>query len=345
MRRDRLTFAMMIGIPLLQLTLFGFAINNDPKHLPTAVLLADQSTFARSLIAGMQETDYFHVLYHIVPGLMGVVLTMTMVLMTGLAMTRERETMENLLAMPVRPLEVMLGKIVPYVFVGYLQAGLILVAARLVFDVPMLGDLAFLALSMLCLHHADRTNLTKQCDTLRPSPTSLSLRSVGVIIFESSNSKVLDLFPSCPEGPDGTSRFDQVGLYDLGCVRIDEHTGYQVDAIPRAALETRGGYARSLGDAPAGRGLGETRRRAPLWRDAETALRAPAGGAAQAALPRRRSAEPSREPRRFRLRHSRDRGLRALDPGAPARGASRRPRSLGARRLCVRFRGGRPPSA
>ena len=59
MRRDRLTFAMMIGIPLLQLTLFGFAINNDPRRLPTAVLLADQSTFARSLIAGMQETDYF----------------------------------------------------------------------------------------------------------------------------------------------------------------------------------------------------------------------------------------------------------------------------------------------
>ena len=259
MRRDRLTFAMMIGIPLLQLTLFGFAINNDPKHLPTAVLLADQSTFARSLIAGMQETDYFHVLYHpkredearallrrgdvqfvlavpegfsrklvrgdfpavlleidatdpaaasnaiaavntlilevlnrdlqgtlqhlqgrpppfelrihrhfnpegltrynIVPGLMGVVLTMTMVLMTGLAMTRERErgTMENLLAMPVRPLEVMLGKIVPYVFVGYLQAGLILVAARLVFGVPMLGDLTFLALSMLVFIAANLT--------------------------------------------------------------------------------------------------------------------------------------------------------------------------------------------
>ncbi|MGH8480037.1 MAG: ABC transporter permease [Gammaproteobacteria bacterium] len=259
MRRDRLTFAMMIGMPLIQLTLFGFAINNDPRRLPTAVLLADHSAFARSLIAGMQQTAYFHVLYHpkredearallrrgdvqfvlaipagfsrqlvrgdfpavlleidatdpaaasnavaavntlildvlnrdlqgtlqhlqgrrppfelrihrhfnpegltrynIVPGLMGVVLTMTMVLMTGLAMTRERErgTMENLLAMPVRPLEVMLGKIVPYVFVGYLQAGLILVAARLVFDVPMLGDLTFLALSVLVFIAANLT--------------------------------------------------------------------------------------------------------------------------------------------------------------------------------------------
>ena len=259
MRRDRLTFAMMIGMPILQLTLFGFAINNDPRQLPTAVLLADQSTFARSLVAGMQETDYFHVVYHpkredearallrrgdvqfvlavpagfsrklvrgdfpavlleidatdpaaasnavaavntlildvlnrdlkgplqhlqgrpppfelrihrhfnpegltrynIVPGLMGVVLTMIMVLMTGLAMTRERErgTMENLLAMPVRPLEVMLGKIVPYVFVGYLQAGLILVAARLVFGVPMLGDLTSLALGMLVFIAANLT--------------------------------------------------------------------------------------------------------------------------------------------------------------------------------------------
>lgn len=64
MRRDHLTFAMMIGIPIIQLTLFGFAINNDPRHLPIAVLLADHSAFARSLIAGMQETDYFHVLYY-----------------------------------------------------------------------------------------------------------------------------------------------------------------------------------------------------------------------------------------------------------------------------------------
>ncbi len=259
MRRDRLTFAMMIGMPLIQLTLFGFAINNDPKHLPTAVRLADQSPFSRSLIAGMRHSDYFRVLYYperedeakallrrgdvqfvlgipedfsrklvrgdipavlleidatdpaaasnavsaintlvrtvlnrdlqgalrhlqerpppfelrihrhynpegitrynIVPGLMGVVLTMTMVLMTGLAMTRERErgTMENLLAMPVRPLEVMLGKIVPYVFVGYLQAGIILLAARLVFGVPMLGNLSSLGLCMLVFIAANLT--------------------------------------------------------------------------------------------------------------------------------------------------------------------------------------------
>lgn len=97
--------------------------------------------------------------YNIVPGLMGVVLTMTMVLMTGLAMTRERErgTMESLLAMPVRPLEGMLGKIVPYVFVGYLQAGLILIAARLIFGVPMLGDLMSPALGMLVFIAANLT--------------------------------------------------------------------------------------------------------------------------------------------------------------------------------------------
>jgi ABC-2 type transport system permease protein len=84
--------------------------------------------------------------YNIVPGLMGVVLTMTMIVITGLAITRERErgTMENLLSMPTRPLEVMIGKIIPYVFVGYIQAGLILVTARLLFGVPMVGNLALL---------------------------------------------------------------------------------------------------------------------------------------------------------------------------------------------------------
>ena len=85
--------------------------------------------------------------YNIVPGLIGVILTMTMVMMTALAMTRERErgTMENLLAMPVRPLEVMIGKIVPYILVGYVQASVILLAARFLFDVPMAGDLVLLA--------------------------------------------------------------------------------------------------------------------------------------------------------------------------------------------------------
>jgi len=246
MRRDRLTFGMMIGIPLLQLILFGYAINTDPKHLPAAVLLADNGPQGRSLLAAVRNSGYFdfvrqvdtekegrdalargevqfvvnipadfsrsllrgerpailleadatdpaatgnalaslrvladtalerdlvgplaylaggkgpvdlrvHALYNpegatrynIVPGLMGVVLTMTMVIITGLAITRERErgTMENLLSMPVRPLEVMTGKIVPYILVGYLQAGLILAAARYLFDVPVEGGLGLL---------------------------------------------------------------------------------------------------------------------------------------------------------------------------------------------------------
>jgi ABC-2 type transport system permease protein len=242
MRRDRITFAMMVGVPLMQLVLFSFAINLDPKHLPTAVVLADHGPAGRALVAAMQNSGYFdvvatlpteaaarhalargevqfvvnvppdfsrdvwrgarpavlvetdgtdpgsggnavgnlqrivdsslqrdlvgplaglqarpgpielrvHTLYNpeaitqfsIVPGLMGVVLTMTLVLITALAITRERETgtMENLLSMPARPLEVLLGKIVPYVFVGYIQVGLILAAAVLGFEVPMLGS-------------------------------------------------------------------------------------------------------------------------------------------------------------------------------------------------------------
>ncbi len=246
MRRDRLTFAMMVGIPLVQLMLFGFAINSDPKHLATAVLLADRGAQGRTLLASIKASGYFDFVrevgseaeggellargeaqffitvpamfsrellrgerpvllveadatdpaatgnaisalrtlvsgalqhdlkgalgylapgvepvelrvhpsynpegvtqYNIVPGLMGVVLTMTMVMITGLAITRERErgTMENLLSMPTRPLEVLLGKIVPYILVGYLQAGLILLAARFVFNVPMAGSLPLL---------------------------------------------------------------------------------------------------------------------------------------------------------------------------------------------------------
>jgi ABC-2 type transport system permease protein len=246
MRRDRLTFGMMIGIPLLQLVLFGYAINTDPKHLPAAVLLADNGPQGRTLLSAIRNSGYFdfvrqvdteeegrealargevqfvvnipvdftrsllrgerpavlleadatdpaatgnalgalrvladtalqndlrgplaylaggelpidlriHALYNpegatrynIVPGLMGVVLTMTMVIITGLAITRERErgTMENLLSMPVRPLEVMAGKIVPYILVGYVQAGLILVAARYLFGVPITGGLMLL---------------------------------------------------------------------------------------------------------------------------------------------------------------------------------------------------------
>ncbi|NJD90470.1 MAG: ABC transporter permease [Geobacter sp.] len=246
MRRDRLTFGMMIGIPLIQLMLFGFAINSDPKHLATAVLMADRTPHARTILQAIRTSGYFdfvrevqsegeggellargeiqflvtvpsgfsrellrgerpvllleadatdpaatgnavaslkallgsalqHELqgpfahlattaepfelrihprynpegitqYNIVPGLMGVVLTMTMVMITGLAITRERErgTMENLLSMVPRPLEVLIGKIVPYILVGYVQVCLILLAARFVFNVPMVGSLVLL---------------------------------------------------------------------------------------------------------------------------------------------------------------------------------------------------------
>ncbi|WP_447983976.1 ABC transporter permease [Nitrospira sp. Nam74] len=246
MRRDRLTFGMMIGIPMIQLILFGFAINSDPKHLPAAVLLADQGAQGRTLLYGIQNSGYFDLVrlikteseghavmargnvqfvinipenfsrdllrgnrpailleadatdpaatsnaigslrtvlntalrhdfkgplsflaadsdpidlrvharynpeaitqYNIVPGLMGVVLTMTMVMITGLAITRERErgTMENLLSMPTRPLEVLIGKIIPYIFVGYVQVSLILIASYFLFHVPMVGNLGLL---------------------------------------------------------------------------------------------------------------------------------------------------------------------------------------------------------
>jgi ABC-2 type transport system permease protein len=243
MKRDRMTFAMMVGIPLLQLLLFGFAINSDPKRLPSAVLNADRGPFARTLVAALQHSDYFAFTrearteaeaaellqlglvqfvvnipedftrrlwrgekptllveadatdpaatgpalsavrtllddalerdltgpvaslrarggpvelaihahynpenitqYNVVPGLMGVVLTMTMIVITALAITRERErgTMENLLATPARPLEVMTGKILPYILVGYVQVSLILLASRVIFHVPMTGSL------------------------------------------------------------------------------------------------------------------------------------------------------------------------------------------------------------
>jgi len=259
LRRDRVTFAMIVGIPIMQLLLFGFAINSDPRHLPTAVISADQSEFTRSFIAGLQNSTYFRVTgtlpteeagrealmkgeaqfvvnipadfsrrllrgerpallveadatdpsattaaiaaltqmpfsvadkdlqgalaplaggkppfdvqvhhlynpegltqYNIVPGLMGVILTMTMVMMTGLAMTRERErgTMENLLATPVRPLEVMTGKIVPYIFIGLIQATIILLAARWVFHVPFFGSVLAVYLASLLFIAANLT--------------------------------------------------------------------------------------------------------------------------------------------------------------------------------------------
>ena len=246
MLRDRLTFAMAVGVPIIQLVLFGYAINTDPKGLPTAIVSADSGPLARTLGAALQNTGYFRVThvgtreadaealleegavqfmvvlpedftrrvlrgerpavlvavdatdpsasgnaiaalqsvaaqalapdlkgplaalnggaapfevrihrrynpeglsrYNIVPGLIGTILTMTMVMLTGLAMTRERErgTMENLLATPVRPFEVMAGKILPYVVIGYVQLGVILGAAALLFEVPMQGSLALL---------------------------------------------------------------------------------------------------------------------------------------------------------------------------------------------------------
>jgi ABC-2 type transport system permease protein len=246
MRRDRITFAMMVGVPLMQLILFGYAINADPKSLPTAIVMGDSSPFSRSIVSALQNSAYFRISgppvseaeadallrlgnvqfvvtipvdftrdlvrgdrptllveadatdpaatsnaiaalislndtaldhdlkgplaplkggqppfdleiqrryneenitqHNIVPGLMGVVLTMTMVMMTGLAMTREQErgTMENLLAMPIRPLEVMLGKIAPYIFVGYVQVVIIILAAHFLFGVPIIGSLMLL---------------------------------------------------------------------------------------------------------------------------------------------------------------------------------------------------------
>lgn len=241
MRRDRLTFAMILGIPVMQLILFGFAINSDPKHLPTALNVQDPSVFSRRIVQALENTGYFAITavsdsdretdamlaggevafvvtippnfsrdllrgdtpqmlidadasdpaaaanamaaaslipastflrdipggvsatptkslfnvvvhrrynpegissYNVVPGLIGVILTMTMVLITALAVTREfeRGTMENLMAMPLQPFEVMAGKILPYIVVGYIQVTVVLIAALVLFKVPMLGS-------------------------------------------------------------------------------------------------------------------------------------------------------------------------------------------------------------
>lgn len=249
-RRDRVSLGMILMIPLIQLILFGFAINTNPKNLPTAVISADHSQWTRSFIQGLENTGYFKVKYyphslkdaddllakgnvlfvvtipsdfttrlvrhekpqilvevdatdsvavnaalgafhqltqtvfssirqgamatndrdssvnyvvhakynpeaitqyHIVPGLLGVVLTMTLVMVTSMAITRERErgTMESLLATPVRPLEVMIGKIVPYVFIGYIQMVIILLFAVYLFHVPIQGSLWLLLLAAL----------------------------------------------------------------------------------------------------------------------------------------------------------------------------------------------------
>lgn len=243
MRRDRLTFAMMLGIPLLQLMLFGFAINTDPKALPAALVAPTQDRFTRAMVSALELTGYYRFIapaatapeaeemiergdvafvvtvpsdfgrrierndratllieadatdpsvasgaistlgtvaadalrreaglspgsasvgpsiivhrrynpegitqYNIVPGLLGVILQLTMVMMTAMALTREieRGTMENLLSMPATPLEIMLGKIVPYLAVGGVQVAVVLVAAKLVFGIPFVGSLSLL---------------------------------------------------------------------------------------------------------------------------------------------------------------------------------------------------------
>ena len=251
MRRDRLTFAMIVGIPIAQVLLFGFVINTDPKALPTAVVDYDRSEFTRSIVQSLANTGYFDIVpaapgvraademlargdiqfavvfpagfsrellrgerpsvmvaadatdpsatgnalaalaqtgtmalthdltgslarlapgpapfsldvqrrynpegitqYNIVPGLLAVILQMTMVMMTAFAITRERErgTYEGLLATPVLPLELMSGKIAPYIVVGVIQSALILAAAKLLFGVPMVGSLGLLGLTMM----------------------------------------------------------------------------------------------------------------------------------------------------------------------------------------------------
>jgi len=259
LRRDRLTFAMMIGVPLMQLMLFGFAINSDPKRLPTVVVAQEHTVYTRSLVAALENSGYFRVVattadarvadaaladgsaqfaftvpagfarelqrgarpallveadatdpsatgnaitalqtlastafahdlvgvlapqappaapfewviqrrynpegithYNIVPGLMGVILTMTMIMMTALGVTREveRGTMENLLATPVQPIEVMVGKIAPYIVIGYVQVAVILVAARHLFAVPFVGPLHVLMAGTLVFMVANLT--------------------------------------------------------------------------------------------------------------------------------------------------------------------------------------------
>src|SRR5437773_4294579 len=244
LKRDRVSFAMIIMIPLIQLMLFGYAINSNPRHLPTAVLLQEQTDLSRSILKALENTAYFTVTHqvrdeaefdrllasgkvlfaieipahferavrrgdhpallvaadatdpvaagtalgslsaivqtalqhdlqagdppstpfeiraharynpaassrlNIVPGLVGTILTMTMLIFTALSVTREieRGTMESLLSMPIKPVEVMFGKIVPYVLVGFIQASLIIGIGVLLFGVPILGSVLMLAL-------------------------------------------------------------------------------------------------------------------------------------------------------------------------------------------------------
>ena len=244
LRRDRVSFGMIVMIPVMQLLLFGYAINTTPRHLPTAVLLQEDSDLGRSILKALENTSYFqftrkvktveefddlllsgkvlfgveiprgferavrrgdrpallvaadatdpiaataalgslnmivqtalahdlnvgdppqipfeiraHARYNpaaesrlnIVPGLVGTILTMTMLIFTALSVTREieRGTMESLLSMPIKPVEVMFGKIVPYVLVGFIQATLIIGIGVFLFGVPVLGSMTLLAL-------------------------------------------------------------------------------------------------------------------------------------------------------------------------------------------------------
>jgi ABC-2 type transport system permease protein len=244
LKRDRVSFAMIIMVPLIQLVLFGYAINTNPRHLPTAVLLQEHSDLGRSILHALENTRYFRITHrvrdetefdrllasgtvlfaieiprgferavrrgerpallvaadatdpvaagsalsalnqvvttalshdravpegappafeirsharynpaaesslNIVPGLVGTILTMTMLIFTALSVTREieRGTMESLLSMPIRPVEIMLGKIIPYIMVGFVQASLILGIGIAAFGVPLLGSLLLLSL-------------------------------------------------------------------------------------------------------------------------------------------------------------------------------------------------------
>ncbi len=158
LRRDRVSFAMIVMLPVMQLVLFGFAINTNPRNLPTAVLV--QTALEHDLYAGDPPSMPFEIRTHarynpaassrlnIVPGLVGTILTMTMLIFTSLSVTREieRGTMESLLSMPIKPVEVMFGKIIPYVLVGFVQATLIIGIGVFLFGVPIRGSLLMLAL-------------------------------------------------------------------------------------------------------------------------------------------------------------------------------------------------------
>jgi ABC-2 type transport system permease protein len=248
LRRDRMTVGMMVGIPLIQLMLFGYAINTDVRHMPTVVFDQDHTAASRSIVRAMEVTGYYDIVgsvrsydeiaralrrgaarvaivlpagyeedltagrtakmqlvldgsdpqtvgsatntaaslvaaraaqlmvvrlarsgapgavvpmsiepttwynpelrtaTYIVPGLVGIILTMTMVMLTAMALVRERErgTLEQLIVSPIRPIELVVGKIAPYVLLGYVQMTLVLLAGRIVFDVPIAGSIPLL---------------------------------------------------------------------------------------------------------------------------------------------------------------------------------------------------------